>query len=207
MQHIKSCIIYILTIAIVLTSCDSKDKSKDSVENINDDFIGVSDIIPDSIYNDNVSRECAVICYKIDQIANKASSVNSPSSLIDIKKKYNDNLANAASTISSLDAHEQSIANEHKREAEDEYKKVCKEYEIPASGVLANLRNLIKRIDQVKTKEQFERFRDCRIGMLEDLDDIHLCIEHNSSAIPEVKKLAQTLKNKYEEKKHQFDLQ
>lgn len=211
-QHLlsisKRSVAYTIAIAaFALCACESKDNNTSSNSQMDEEqFGGIADLIGDSISGVKVSKECAVICYQIDQITNQISAVNSPSALIRAKQEYEDNIGKTAEGITELEQSEQSIANEHKTEADAAYKSVCRSYEVPASGVLANLTNLIQCIDEVKTKDEFMRFEDCRIGMLSDLDHIHLCVESNSHKIPEVKRLAQTLKGKYEAKKKQFGM-
>ncbi len=193
--------------ACAFSSCDQKKEENPLLQLDENDFTGVKKYFGDSIPSSNISRECAMVCHKIDKVAKEAAFVNNPSSLIEIKKQYLEELAQASSNISQLSDEEKAIAIEHKNEAEESYTKACRNYEVPASGVLANLKNLIDRIDKVSTKDELMRFQDCRIGMLNDLDHIYLCVESRSNAIPEVKRLAQVLKNKYEKKKQQFGLQ
>lgn len=205
-QHLSTMIIASCVLAMFF-SCESKTEPNSLLELTKDDFIGVRKYLGDSIPTNSMSRECAKVCYNIDKVQSEIAIVNNPSSLIEIKKQYEKNIAEATNDISQLDREEQLIAIEHQKEADEAYRKACRSYEVPASGVIANLENLIRQIDEVQTKDELRQFQECRIGMLSDLDNIHLCVESNSHSIPKVKKLAQNLKIKYEDKKHQFGIQ
>ena len=130
--------------------------------------------------------------------------VKSPDGLIPAKREYADLMSKFKKEMAGLGGDELDAAKKRIQQAEETYKKTCREYEVPASGVIANLRNLTERLDKIDKREDFIRFQDVRIGMLNSLDYIHLCVEQNSNAISEVKRLAIILKNKYDTKKHEF---
>ena len=50
------------------------------------------------------------------------------------------------------------------------------------------------------------RYEENRLGVLRNLDNVYLCVEQNDKGIPEVKRLSQALKSKYESKKHELGL-
>lgn len=189
-------------------SCNNK-KGNEQVctEGDVESYTNIADLVGDSVEGEKVSKECAVVCYKIDQVTEEVASVNSPEALITAKQSFKEEIAEAGSGIKELDREEQALANRHVQEAEEEYSKACSEYEVPASGVIANLKDLIKRIDKVKTKRELDSFQDCRLGMLMNLDNIHLCVDSKSTKIKEVKTLAQTLKSKWEAKKKEISAQ
>ncbi len=100
-----------------------------------------------------------------------------------------------------------SMVKSHQAEADKAYRKACQEYEVPASGVIANLNDMIKGIDKVKTTQDMYRYESGRLGVLRNLDHVHLCVEQNDKKnISEVKRLALTLKNLYESKKHELGM-
>ena len=151
--------------------------------------------------SEHIEKESAIICHDLITVTEKLTAVNSPDALIDAKKAYTSALASFNKDIANLEGNDKTVLENYKSEAEEAYNKACRDYEIPASGVIANLQNLISRIEKISTKQELYRFQDCRLGMLKGLDDIHLCVEHTSKQIPEIKRLARSLKSKYETKK------
>lgn len=156
---------------------------------------------------ENIDTQSAAICFQLTDAKEKLEAVNSPTGLITAKKKYAEAVQALKSNSGTLNNDDKAAIRKYQQEAEAAYTQACRAYEIPASGVIANLNNLIRQIDQVKTKEELQSFQNSRIGMLHGLDDIHLCVERNSNQISEVKRLAQTLKHKYSSKRHEFGLE
>ena len=208
----KHPILHYLLIAILLaSSCTSQQKDglpSDGNAIEEEAYPTTDEILRDSIAKkEDVSNECATICQRMIQTEEMLSAVKSPDALISAKKEYLTLTASLNKGLAGITTQEQSVINAYKANLDNTYTAICREYEIPASGVIANLNNLISRIDKVRTKSELLRFQEARIGMLRKLDDIHLCVEHNSNRIAEVKRLAQTLKTKYESKKHELGVE
>ena len=207
-KKMKRSLPYFLLMAMILLSACEPTKKRDGSDVFNhddDDFPTAEEVIRDSIAEEkHISKESAVVCHNFEEIVTQLKNVNSPDALIIAKKAYAEALASLNN--SSIHQEDKAVLDSYKKEAEEAYQKACREYEIPASGVLANLKNLHERIDQVKTKPEFYRFQDCRRGMLNGLDDIHLCVQHDSKQIPEIRRLAQSLKSKYLAKKQELDV-
>lgn len=208
-------IIPTLLLLSILVSCNSSSPEKTKGDAINEEYERMEENMPtaESIAYDSIAeKECidtesAAICHEFSRLVDKMKEVKSPDGLISAKKDYATGLTALNSQMNTLNEHDKTVVLDYKKEAEAAYTQACKSYEIPASGVIANLNNLIRRIDQVKTKEELDRFESSRLGMLHRLDDIYLCVEHNSSQIAEVKRLAQTLKSKYSAKRHELGLE
>lgn len=192
-----------LVAALLLTACEpTKKRDGSDVFNQDDDFPTAEEVLYDSIAEQkHISVESAAVCHDLEEVVIQLNNVHSPEGLIIAKKTYAVILASLNKEQDSLSANDKAVLDKYRKEAEEAYEKACTEYEVPAAGVLANLKNLIERIDKIKTKSELYRFQDCRLGMLNGLDDIHLCVEHNSSQLPEIKRLAQSLKSKYTTKK------
>lgn len=170
------------------------------------EFEELAELAGDSVDGVKVSKECAVACYRIEQVSDQLDFVKSPDGLSRAKRDFQKNLADATADVNTLSGEEKAIAIKHEQELKAQYERMCREYEVPAIGVIANLTDLIQRIDKIHDRAEFDRFRDCRVGMLNNLDNIHLCVDHNSNRINEVKRLAQTLKSKYEAKKKELGI-
>ena len=69
-----------------------------------------------------------------------------------------------------------------------------------------NLNDYLKAIDKVQTKQDLIHYEEGRLGVLRNLDNIHLCVVQTDRNIPEVKRLAMTLKSKYETKQHELGM-
>jgi len=165
------------------------------------------ELLADSIVEkEHVGKECAVICNNLDIARDRLTRVLSPDGLISAKKMYLVATNTLTNDMQGLTSQEKSLVQNYKAEADKAYQKACQEYEVPASGVIANLNDMIKGIDKVKTTQDMYRFEDCRLGVLRNLDNVYLCVEHNSKSIPEVKRLSQTLKSKYESKQHELGI-
>ena len=200
-----------LIIILLVCSCNSQQKDRlpaDGSASSEEAYPTAEEMLRDSIARkEDVGTECATICQRIILAEEMLSAVKSPDALISAKKEYLTLVASLSKGMSGITPQEQSVINAYKANLDNTYTSICREYEIPASGVISNLNNLIRRIDDVHTKSELIRFQDVRIGMLRKLDDIYLCVEHNSNKIPEIKRLSQTLKTKYENKKHEFGME
>ena len=200
-----------LIIILLVYSCTSQQKDglpSDGSTPSEEVYPTKEEILRDSIAKkEEVSNECATICQRITQAEEMLSAVKSPDALISAKREYLTLTASINKVLSSTSKQEQGVINDYKAHLDNTYTTTCRKYEIPANGVISNLNNLILRIDDVHTKSELIRFQDVRIGMLRKLDDIYLCVEHNSNKIPEIKRLSQTLKTKYENKKHEFGME
>lgn len=168
----------------------------------------VEEQIRDSIAKkEKVGNGCAAICQRMEDTEYKLSSVKSPDALISAKKEYLTLVASLDKELSGISKDERGVANGYKAKLDRAYVAACREYEIPATGVVSNLNDLIRQLDNMHSKNEFVRFQNVRIGMLRKLDDLYLCVEQNSKSIAEVKRLSQALKNKYESKKQEFGVE
>lgn len=211
MQNINKTFPYLFVfLAMAMTSCDEKKNG-----NINGDIYleeyekgpTWEELLADSIVErEHVGKECAVICNNLDIARDRLTRVLSPDGLISAKKMYLVATNTLTNDMQGLTSQEKSLVQNYKAEADKVYQKACQEYEVPASGVIANLNDMIKGIDKVKTKQDMYRYEDCRLGVLRNLDNVYLCVEHNSKSIPEIKRLSQTLKSKYESKQHELGI-
>lgn len=200
----------VVAVLLMLWACDSTPTTRrgGAFDSADEDLPTAEDIAYDTIAEkENIDRESASLCLKFSEVKEMMDEVQSPDGLVSAKKKYMETTQSLRSEMTTLSREEKAAVTKYQQEAEASYVQACREYEVPASGVIANLNNLIRRIDQVHTKQELSRFQDCRLGMLKGLDDIHLCVEHNSPQIPEVKRLAQTLKGKYSSKRHELGME
>ena len=206
--------ILLLLILLSLCACESKREKSPRANIAQHDGYADSlllaetiDALSDSVAGEDgkpVSAPCAQLYIELTDLKERLEAVKSPDALIRAKKKYQEVIPRLNKANTTLDSQEKPVIQRTTAEMEAFYSKACREYEIPASGVIDNLKNLISRIDQIKTQQEFNRFQSARLGMLQGLDDIHLCVEQRSHHIAEVKRLAQTLKSKYEAKKQAF---
>lgn len=200
----------VAALLLMLWACDSTSTPRGggAFDAADEDIPTAEDIASDTIAEkENIDRESASLCVKFSEAKGIMDEVRSPDGLVSAKKKYMEMTQSLRSEMATLSKEEKAAVTKYQQEAEASYTKACREYEVPANGVIANLNNLIRRIDQIHTKQELNRFQDCRLGMLQSLDDIHLCVEHNSRQIPEVKRLAQTLKGKYSSKRHELGME
>ena len=202
----------LLTSILAMTACDEKkdDKGLNSDTYLEEYEKAPSweELLADSIVvKEHVGKECAVICNNLDIATDRLTHVLSPDGLISAKKMYLMATNNLSTDMKGLTNHEISMVKSHQAEADKAFRKACQEYEVPASGVIANLNDMIKGIDKVKTTQDMYRYESGRLGVLRNLDHVHLCVEQNDKKnISEVKRLALTLKNLYESKKHELGM-
>ena len=206
----KKTLPYLLAVLVLMmASCEEK-QNKNTGNTYLEEYEKAptwEELLADSIVEkEHVGKECAVICNNFDIATSRLTEVLSPEGLISAKKQYILAIETLQRDINGLNSQEKSHVQSHKAAADDAYRKACQTYEVPASGIIANLNDMKKGIDKVKSNQDMYRFEDCRLGVLRNLDYIYLCVEQNSKSIPEVKQLAQTLKSKYESKKHELGM-
>ena len=211
MRNLKKTLPYLFVVLMLaMTSCEEKKNGGTSGETYLEEYEQTpswEELLADSIVEkEHVGKDCAVICNNLDIATDRLTHVLSPEGLITAKKKYILATTNLNDDMKGLSAQEKSLVQGYKAEADKAYLKACQEYEVPASGVIANLNDMLKGIDKVKTTQDMYRFEESRLGVLRNLENVHLCVEQNSKSIPEVKRLAQTLKSKYESKQHELGI-
>ena len=212
MRNMKKSLPYLLVaLVLTMTSCEEKKNGGMSGETYLEEYEQTptwEELLADSIVEkEHVGKECAVICNNLDIATDRLTHVLSPDGLISAKKMYLMATNNLSTDMKGLTNHEISMVKSHQAEADKAYRKACQEYEVPASGVIANLNDMIKGIDKVKTTQDMYRYESGRLGVLRNLDHVHLCVEQNDKKnISEVKRLALTLKNLYESKKHELGM-
>ncbi len=192
---------------LMLIACESK-QEKFPGEMTDEEWENrptLEDIICDSIAEkEDISVECAALCNDLNNDIRDLAMVNSPTALIYAKKDHQALIANVTRSAKGFKAHERTILHDYCEQAVNAYDDVCRRYEVPATGVIANLEQLSHDIDQVHSVKEFEDYKDRHYGVIKELDDIHLCIERRSNDIPKVKRLAQALKSKYQAKQEVY---
>lgn len=192
---------------LMLIACESK-QEKFPGEMTDEEWENrptLEDIICDSIAEkEDISVECAALCNDLNNDIRDLAMVNSPTALIYAKKDHQALIANVTRSAKGFKAHERTILHDYCKQAVNAYDDACRRYEVPATGVIANLEQLSHDIDQVHSVKEFEDYKDRHYGVMKELDDIHLCIERRSNDIPKVKRLAQALKSKYQAKQEVY---
>lgn len=199
-----------LAILLLLSACENKPafKPDNPFEYTEEDLPTEEEVAYDNIMEkEHVERATAILCDELTQVTEQLNDVKSPTSIIKAKKAYLNALASLQHDMENLSEDDKKVIRTYQATAEAAYNQACRNYEIPASGVIENLKSLLSNIDQVKTQQDMDHFEESRLGTLRNLDDIHLCIEQNSHQIPEVKRLAQTLKGKYQAKRQELGLE
>lgn len=194
-----------LCVAALITSCKSEHKSQyNTYEEQYEDLLPYG--VTDTINGEKVSKECALMNNDLERLLNRVERVKSPDMLMLLRKDFEHTLDSLTIGSDNLATEEKTVINHLCDSIRTSYAQVCKQYEIPADGVIDNLKRCINRVNQAGTVTQLYTFMDNRRGMLRNLDYIHLCVESNSKKIPEVKRLAQQLKTTLEAKKKQYKI-
>lgn len=195
---------------LTITSCDDKKNGGLNGDTYIEEYEKAptwEELYADTIAErEHVSKDCGVVCNNLDIATDRLKRVLSPQALINAKKMYILATNDFANDLKGLTDDEKAVVQNYKAEADKAYKTACKSYEVPSSGVIANLNDLIKGIDKVHSKSDMVHYEENRLGVLRNLDNIYLCVEQNDRNIPEVKRLAQTLKSKYESKQHELGI-
>ncbi len=198
----------LLSLLLTLVACETR-KEKFPQEITDEEWENLptlEDIICDSIAEkEDISIECAALCNDLNNDIRSLSMVNSPTALIDAKKEHQTLIVKVTHSAKNLKQHERTILYTYSEQAVSTYDDVCRRYEIPASGVIANLEQLIHDLNQVRSHKDFTDYNNRHYGVIQKLDDIHLCIERRSNNIPKVKRLAQALKTDYQSKQRAFE--
>jgi len=198
-----------LLVAGMMVSCDDKKNGGLNGETYLEEYEKTpswEELLADSIVEkEHVGKECGVVCNNLDIATDRLTHVLSPEGLISAKKMYIVATQNLSSDTKGMTAHELAMVKSHKADADKAYGEVCRKYEVPASGVIANLNDLLKGIDKVRNTQDMYRYEDCRLGVLRNLENVYLCVEQkDTKGISEVKRLSLALKSKYEAKKHEL---
>ena len=198
-----------LLVAGMMVSCDDKKNRGLNGETYLEEYEKTpswEELLADSIVEkEHVGKECGVVCNNLDIATDRLTHVLSPEGLISAKKMYIVATQNLSSDTKGMTAHELAMVKNHKADADKAYGEVCRKYEVPASGVIANLNDLLKGIDKVRNTQDMYRYEDCRLGVLRNLENVYLCVEQkDTKGISEVKRLSLALKSKYEAKKHEL---
>ena len=197
----------LLSLLLMLAACESKER-KFPGEMTDEEWENrptLEDIICDSIAEkEDISVECAALINDLNNDIRSLAMVNSPTAIIYAKKDHQTLMKEVTRSAKGFKKHERTVLHTYCEQAVNKYDDICHRYEVPANGVLANLEQLTRDLDQVHSQEDFETYNNHHYGVIRMLDDIHLCIERQSNDIPKVKRLAQALKSKYQSKQQTF---
>lgn len=206
MKGIKIIIAAIASMAIV-ASCENGNKSYNAptlAEEEEEEALpfGASD----TINGERVSVKCATVNFDFELLQRRIENVKSPDMLMRLKVDYQSTLDSLTMLSENLSAEEKEMLNPIKAEIAESYKKACREYEIPADGVISNLSHCLEQMNSANTREEVARLVDTRSSLLQNLNNIHLCVESNSSRIGEVKRLASQLREEVSRKTRHYNI-
>jgi hypothetical protein len=196
-----------LVLAISIISCNNNNSSSESTQDVDSDDICEYEYIPDSIGDHAVSHDCAIAYATLNEIAWKWEDVKSPSMLARARAAWKEDNERMKGVCNDFGGEDKRLLDSVCQVIKTTREEKIKGFSIPASSVIENLNNCIRRVEKMRNKDDMRRFTDVRLAMLDDLDIIHLCVEPNSHEIDKVKHLAHTLKDKYKEKCKEFGLQ
>ena len=77
------------------------------------------------------------------------------------------------------------------------------EYSIPAAGVIATIKNVEKRLNECRSKQEFNRITEARTSFFQQLSTLHLIVSEESKQ-REVRSLAHQLQRVYDAKRQEF---
>lgn len=199
-------IVWMFILAFSVFSCSKNSNSSEPSEEGDSDEFCEYDYITDSIGDEAVSHECAITFTQLEEIQWRLENVKSPNMLARVRATWNKDITNAKKALKDYNGEEAHLLDSVVQNIEALHQEKCLKFSLPAISVIETLENCIKQLDNMKNKKDFVSFRDIRYGMIQDLDIIHLSVEPQSSKIGKVKRLAHTLKNKYEEKCKEYDV-
>ncbi len=191
--------------------CSTDKKSHSTIfgnedEEKEEETIDEYEYIEDSINGQEVRHNLAVIFTKIQEQQWGWENVKSPSMLATQRARWMDSKGKIEEMMEQLNDEERTPIDSLLNIVKELEQTQTKKFAVPAEGVLYNLKSCIKDIDKAKTLQEFNRFRNPRLGMLQSLETIHLCVDPNEREMGEVKRLANIVRQKYKEKCHKFGL-
>ena len=77
------------------------------------------------------------------------------------------------------------------------------EYSIPAAGVIATIKNVERRLNECRSKQEFNRIIEARTSFFQQLSTIHLIVSEENKQ-REVRSLAHQLQRIYDSKRQEF---
>ena len=196
----------LILLALAATSCNKTAEHKSNIFD-NDEAYDEYANVADTIDGKAVSHDCAIIYTHMKELKWRWEDINSPSALARHGATWKKDISNIEKEIKEADDDERLTLDSVCDALHALHDKQVKAYSVPASGVIANLQNCIKSMDQANTLEQFASFRLPREGMLREVENIHYCVEPSSHEIKKVKHLAHIVKMKYEEKCNTFGIE
>lgn len=208
MKGLKTIIFTSLMGSAVIVGCQSgENKNTPTYQDIEIEEPELPYGASDTINGEKVSTDCALINYNLEELLDRVEGVRSPDMLMRLKADFEHDIDSLTSNTSMLASNEKDIIASQKQAIAAAYARVCREYEIPADGVIANLKYCIQELNGVQSQKDLNSFMDCRYGMLRGLDIIHLCVESRSTKIGEVKRLAAQLKHDLDNKKKRYSVE
>lgn len=206
MKSFKATIIISVLCFIGLYSCDSNTHQNNS-NTIDEEIENALPFgVNDTIEGEKVSNDCALLNHEFEYLQRRVENVKSPDMLMRVKKDFNHILDSLTSCSELLSQEEKSTINEIRATILASYGQACKNYEIPADGVISNLTSCIDQLNEAHSRQEIVRFTECRRGTIRDLDYIHLCVESKSTKINEVKRLAAILKEEVNREAKRYNI-
>ena len=187
-------------LALLIVSCKNNSSSESTTNVDSDDICEYTEDIVDSIGGKSVGHDCAVAYSIIDDIQWKWMNVKSPSMLARARASWKDDIATINNECHDIDGEDRQILDSIYQVIKNTRDEKIKKFSVPDISVIENLENCISKVERMKRKEDMKQFMEVRHAMINELDIIHLCVEPKSNQIGEVKRLAQSLKEKQKEK-------
>lgn len=208
MKTTKLTLSSLIITGILFVSCSSNPKGNSSAyEQYYEEEEQLPYGVSDTINGEKVSYECAMTNFELEGLQERIEAVKSPDMLMHLKARFQHDIDSLTQIASAYTSNEQAIIASDCSRLKVAYEKACRAYEIPAEGVIANLNDCIKTVQKAKTDIELYRFINCRVGMLNNLDIIHLCVESRSTRIKEVQSLAHKLKTELYNKKKKLNIE
>lgn len=191
---------------LLMFSCTSNSSNTSAVYDEAEDSEALPYGATDTIQGEVVSIECATVNFDFERLLNRVNRIASPYMLMDVKATFQHDIDSLSAIASNLPAEENKLLQPTIEEIKSEYKSKCREYEIPADGVISNLNSCISQLRQVQNRQQLESFIDLQWSVVRSLDILHLCVESRSPRISEVKRLASQLQSELDSKKKKYGI-
>lgn len=206
MKKYKAIILFAFVSSILLIGCDSgkKHSNFDEYTEENEDLLPFG--ATDTIDGEKVSTECALVNFDFESLQRRVDNVKSPDMLMTLKVDFMHTLDSLTLNSKQLPSDEQAKINTIRETLLASYNKACRDYEIPADGVISNLKICLERVNKADSRQALVRFTEVRRGMLHNLENIHLCVESKSTRINEVKRLASQLREELNRKARHYDV-
>ena len=199
-------LLFIITV-ISFISCDSK-KGKTTWEDDDNDYSEETDYSTTENKSNNEDtftlEDMSKVEKSINDLQSNINDVNSPDKLMEYGSEIEDKISMMENQISrSNDSNERDSLENQIYFLKKEYDEKQREYSMPANGLIQNINNLKKRLNECHSEKDFLDILNNRYSYFKNLPNLHKIVEEKNRQ-SEVREKASELSSIFSKKASEF---